>query len=255
MDAAIAGDTTGDDSEATAVRMNKKSKDMDAVQIRRHQILSEDSIDPKAELVYELHTMDVAFGRGRGYQNHPGNKRMRDIIEKYKTQYQSSKRGGKRTLVQTVYDEISEGGIRFLRKLEDKDFWVIVNRPIVLQRVTHTLRCRKSAKKLLLGGDGNVPQAASRPPTKASTQRINPAPTGAATGAAGSPVDNGAMPNIAGLNTLATTLPPSAVATMGTSLAVLEAQRMVALERYRAFVGIRHTMPESMSYYESAKSN
>ena len=117
--------------------------------LRNHRIRFEDAIDPNAERVNELHNDDIVFGRGRGFQNHPGNLRMRRIIEKYKRQYHTLKRSDKRILVEKVYNELVKDGARFLKKLDNDDAWVKVDVPIALQKVSHTLRCRKSVEKLL----------------------------------------------------------------------------------------------------------
>ncbi|KAL3943259.1 MAG: hypothetical protein SGBAC_002668 [Bacillariaceae sp.] len=111
--------------------------------LRNHRIRFEDAIDPNAERVKSLSKNDVIFGRGRGFQNHPGNLRMRTIIEKYKNEYHSLRRQGKRDMVEKVYKEIIENGARFLKKMDREDEWIKVDVPIALQKVSHTLRCRK----------------------------------------------------------------------------------------------------------------
>eukprot|EP00980_Cylindrotheca_fusiformis_P015883 scaffold4642_cov112-Cylindrotheca_fusiformis.AAC.8 len=113
------------------------------VALRNHSIRFEDAIDPNAERVDELRRIDIVFGRGKGFQNHPGNKRMRDIVEKYKTQYHSLRRAEKRKLVESVYKEITEGGARFLKKVEGENAWVMVDAPVAIQKVSLTLRRRK----------------------------------------------------------------------------------------------------------------
>jgi hypothetical protein len=79
-------------SSATAEGSDPKGKESrDAARyaaLRNHRIRFEDAIDPNAERVLDLRKDDIVFGRGRGFQNHPGNLRMREIIDKYKTQYQ-----------------------------------------------------------------------------------------------------------------------------------------------------------------------
>mmetsp|Transcript_28523 Transcript_28523/g.69129 ORF Transcript_28523/g.69129 Transcript_28523/m.69129 type:complete len:366 (+) Transcript_28523:1-1098(+) len=126
--------------------------------LRNHRIRFEDAIDPNAERVKTLHKNDVIFGRGRGYQNHPGNLRMRTIIEKYKNVYHSLRREGKRNMVEKVYQEIIENGARFLKKLDGEDDWVNVDVPIALQKVSHTLRCRK---KIGVAEAATAPESAS----------------------------------------------------------------------------------------------
>eukprot|EP00980_Cylindrotheca_fusiformis_P024336 scaffold11764_cov100-Cylindrotheca_fusiformis.AAC.1 len=111
--------------------------------LRNHSIRFEDAIDPNAERVDKLRKTDIVFGRGKGFQNHPGNKRMRDIVEKYKAQYHTLRRAEKRKMVESVYKEITEGGARFLKKVDGENAWVMVDAPVAIQKVSHTLRCRK----------------------------------------------------------------------------------------------------------------
>jgi hypothetical protein len=114
--------------------------------LRSHSIRFEDAIDPNAERVEKLRKNDIIFGRGKGFQNHPGNQRMREIIDKYKIQYHSLKRAEKRQLVEKVYKEIAEGGARFLKKVDGEIALVMVDAPVAIQKVSQTLRRRKNAE-------------------------------------------------------------------------------------------------------------
>jgi hypothetical protein len=230
------------DDTSSASDADSKTQERYAA-LRNHQIRFADAIDPNAERVHKLQKSDIVFGRGRGFQNHPGNQRMRDVIEKYKTQYHSLKRGGKHDLVDTVYKEITDGGGRFLKKLDGEDVWVVVDRPIALQKVSHTMRCRKSIIKQL-DGDGQVPEGAggpsSIPVNKDNSGYANP---GSGVGSAYSAVGRTSG---AGFNSMNMLLPPS----VDTSLAELEAQRLAALDRYRTLSSMAPVMPTGMGSYE-----
>ncbi|CAJ1950680.1 unnamed protein product [Cylindrotheca closterium] len=130
--------------------------------LRNHQIRFSDAIDPNAERVYQVKEIDIVLGRGRGFQNHSGNRRMRLIIENFKNRYHSMNRIEKRKMVKEVYDKISEGGARFLKKLDNEEAWVVVDLPVALQKVSHTMRCRKSIHKRL-DAHGLVPQGVGGP--------------------------------------------------------------------------------------------
>eukprot|EP00980_Cylindrotheca_fusiformis_P010351 scaffold2299_cov131-Cylindrotheca_fusiformis.AAC.38 len=224
--------------------------------LRNHKIRFEDAIDPKAERVYKISKQDVVFGRGRGHQKHPGNKRMRSIVEKYKLKYHELNRDGKRKLVKAVYDEISENGVRFLSKLktlDDKDVWVVVDRPIALQKVCHTLRCRKSILKHV-DDEGNLPGAAGWVPP-ASSGRKNQTTKNRAEATTAPSAAAFRSPAVAGVGFVPPYMhpyfpPPS----FGPSLADLEAQRLIALNRFRALTGMPHLAPHlgppGMEYYE-----
>ncbi|CAJ1951982.1 unnamed protein product [Cylindrotheca closterium] len=111
-----------------------------------HQIRSADAAaDPTAERVSKLHKKDVMLGRGYGIQNHPGNERMRDIIAKYKPQYHSMTREGKRKLIEGAYNEITESGAKFLKKLDGKKGWAVVDRVTALNKIRQSVKRRKNA--------------------------------------------------------------------------------------------------------------
>eukprot|EP00980_Cylindrotheca_fusiformis_P018299 scaffold5966_cov118-Cylindrotheca_fusiformis.AAC.24 len=234
--------SSGDD-DSTANENNSVSDERYA-SLRNHQIRFEDAIDPTAERVYEVDKMDVVFGRGRGHQKHPGNIRMREIVEKYKTRYHSLNRKGKRKLAIAVHEEISEGGIRFLKKLNNEEIWVIVDFPIAMQKVAHTLRCRKSVLKQIAKEDGEVSPAASQDKPVARNEIDT-----TATIANGFP--EGSSQGVAGASRITMSSPASSIVNL--SILELEAQRMAALERYRKLAGLPPVLPPGMNYYEMVR--
>lgn len=195
--------------------------------LRNHRIRFEDAIEPNAERVKTMNKYDVVFGRGRGHQNHPGNLRMRNIVEKYKAQYHSLKRQEKREMVGAVYKEIIEDGAKFLKKVDDEDAWVKVDVPVALQKVSHTLRCRKNVEKQVAESESAL--AGGQYPHLSNAQIAGgaPHPHAALVGMFGNPSMNvGIGPAFSPLNGL-------------------EAHRMAALQRYRVLSGIPAVMPGS----------
>lgn len=188
--------------------------------LRNHRIRFEDAIDPDAERVGKLNKTDILFGRGKGFQNHPGNQRMRDVIEKYKIQYHSLKRSEKQKLIEAVYRELTEAGARFLKKVDNEDAWVKVDRPVALQKVSHTLRCRKNVEKYV---DEKSKQSGSNQISNVGQLRgIMPNPSMMGMAAAYNPLMNLGAQRMAPYD----------------SLVGLEAHRMAALERYRTLSGM-----------------
>jgi hypothetical protein len=249
----------GDTSSASDT--NSKARESYAA-LRNQQIRFEDALDPDGERVYELHKSDVVFGRGRGFQDHTGNKRMRDMIEKYKTQYHSFNRAGKRTLVESVYKKITDGGGRFLKKL-DGDYgeviWVVVNHHTALQKVSQYMRCKRSIITLQ-DRDGQVPEAVGGPssmPVKknsniANTNTISNGYANPGSGV-GSLYGTVARTSVAGLNPMNNMLlPPSG----NTSLAGLEPRRLEALDRYRApsLAGLEPRRSAALDRHRAASS-
>jgi len=116
--------------------------------LRNHRIRFQDALDPNAERVAALRGHDIILGRGKNLQDYPGNRRMRSIINKYKHKYQSMERSEKRDLVESVYKEIVRGGARFLTKVPNEKYFVLVDIEVALQKVSNTLRCRKNQNKV-----------------------------------------------------------------------------------------------------------
>lgn len=110
---------------------------------RRRRLKFEETISPHAERIPTATDQDIIFGRGRGFQDHPGNRKMRAIVSRHKAEYRALELSKKRALVESVYDEIIEGGARFLYKQGEEDSFVMVEVPVALQKVRNLLRCKK----------------------------------------------------------------------------------------------------------------
>jgi len=92
---------------------------------------------------------DVLFGRGKRFQNHPGNLRMRKIIRKYKKIYMAQKgQHRKRLVVENAYNEIVSGGARFVKQSEEKNQWLEVMMHEALEKVAHTIRYKPRNAKV-----------------------------------------------------------------------------------------------------------
>jgi hypothetical protein len=59
---------------------------------------------------------DVLFGRGRPYQDHPGNQRVGLMVESLMTRSNGLKKLEKTALCQELVDEIKKSGGRFLKQ-------------------------------------------------------------------------------------------------------------------------------------------
>ncbi|CAJ1948263.1 unnamed protein product [Cylindrotheca closterium] len=115
---------------------------------KRRRLRFEETINPNAESITNITAIDILFGRGRGYQDRPGNKRMRAIVATHKERYQALELSSKRTFVEAVYDEITRDGARFLHKQGDEEGFVMVEVPVALHKVRNLLRCKKSFGKM-----------------------------------------------------------------------------------------------------------
>lgn len=238
---------SGKSDKGLSISVDQRTRDNAAryAALRNHRIRFEDAIDPNAERVKTLNKHDVIFGRGRGYQNHPGNLRMRTIIDKYKHHYHDLKRQGKRDMVEQVYKEIVEGGARFLKKLDDEDEWVKVDVPIALQKVSHTLRCRKkSAEELAEAAEASTTAPS---PKLSALEQLQ--------------LDTTAALQADQMSSLSMLQDRSALSSLGGSLASanpyleLEAQRLAVLQNHVALSGLpsmsslMQPMHTSVEYY------
>ncbi|CAJ1942058.1 unnamed protein product [Cylindrotheca closterium] len=89
----------------------------------------------------------IVFGRGKGANNRPANKRMRVIIDSYKDQYVAAERGEKCRVVRKLHDELVERGMRFLKQVEGGTTWVEVDTNAAILKVGHALRSAKQDKQ------------------------------------------------------------------------------------------------------------
>jgi hypothetical protein len=97
------------------------------------------------------HSHDVLLGRGRPYQNFSGNKRMLEIVSRYKEEYSARPRDQKRAFVDTVLDVVLKEGTKFLRRVEETDGksrWEEVDRTAAAEKVWHALRCKERPRRL-----------------------------------------------------------------------------------------------------------
>lgn len=86
--------------------------------------------EPKEKILY-ARNHDIVFGRGRPYQNHPGNVRLKKIVGFYKKWYQQARKadtaGFADKIVALMKSDTDENGNRrrFLRRSED--YWYEVD--------------------------------------------------------------------------------------------------------------------------------
>jgi hypothetical protein len=90
---------------------------------------------------------DVLCGRGRPFQNHPGNLRFREIVNRHKKAYLSSPRCNKLDIANDVVDEIKkksekDEAVRFLKRSKDYSCWLEVSDDIAREKACHALRSK-----------------------------------------------------------------------------------------------------------------
>jgi hypothetical protein len=88
---------------------------------------------------------DVLFGRGKSLREHPGNLRFGFFVESVFDRYEGlSRHSEKRNFTQEVVMKIKSMGGRFLR--QEAGVWREVDDDQARQKVSHTLRTRRSIK-------------------------------------------------------------------------------------------------------------
>lgn len=102
---------------------------------------------------------DVLFGRGGRTNHHPGNKRLRDIVNKYRDVYHSATKTDKPLVSRLIVTALrnADPPSRFLRKNDETTRWEDVGDKRAAEKVSQTLREKdKHAKDEYLAMKGKV---------------------------------------------------------------------------------------------------
>jgi hypothetical protein len=87
---------------------------------------------------------DILLGRGRPYQENPGNIRMANLIDEYRIEYQSKSKLQKTAMSNKVLQMIKTSDARFLKKSSEsgRDYWVEVGDEVARDKVSHSFRTK-----------------------------------------------------------------------------------------------------------------
>ena len=96
---------------------------------------------------------DVLFGRGRPYQEHPGNVRFSLVIESLKPRYESLKRAEKTRLAEDLVKKMKARGMRFLR--QSNGYWEDADDSAAREKVSQGFRSLRSDKQSSKGNKGS----------------------------------------------------------------------------------------------------
>jgi hypothetical protein len=96
-------------------------------------------------------SIDVVLGRGKPFQEYPGNLRLQEIIEKHWSKYQKADRFEKTVITMEIVTATKSSGGRFLKK--DGDGWILVDDTVAKDRVSHS--CRNITQKKRKQDDKN----------------------------------------------------------------------------------------------------
>ena len=99
---------------------------------------------------------DVLLGRGKPFQEHPGNRLMHQLANEVKEAYRRAPRPAKRVIATKIYHILKKKGSRFLKRDENYSSraWIEVTPEIAIEKLCHVLRHRSriGGKKSPIGG-------------------------------------------------------------------------------------------------------
>jgi hypothetical protein len=87
---------------------------------------------------------DVLLGRGKPFQEHPGNICMRNLVELYLKEYQGAPIGQKNVIAGKIVADIQETGGRFVKKRAD-GWWEETEDDDALVKVLKTFRTLRAS--------------------------------------------------------------------------------------------------------------
>jgi hypothetical protein len=90
-------------------------------------------------IVLEPTDSDVIFGRGKGIQIHPGNVRLRKLIDSTRPKYEGAKLSEKTSIADQLVQHIKGSGGSFLKK-GDGDGWIEVADETAREKISHAFR-------------------------------------------------------------------------------------------------------------------
>ncbi|KAL3935386.1 MAG: hypothetical protein SGARI_002997 [Bacillariaceae sp.] len=129
---------------------------------------------PSVGIVTEIGHYDVLFGtcggwsigRGKGIQAHPGNKRLRELVEANLERYEQASRLEKTLLAETIVRNIKDTSGRFL-KLDSGTSgggWSEVNDEIARDKIAHAFRTQRKSLTQRQSSGLKMPPVDQRPP-------------------------------------------------------------------------------------------
>jgi len=122
---------------------------------------------PTSGVVSDIGHYDVLFGRGKGVQAHPGNKRLRELVEANLERYERASRLEKTLLAETIVRNIKDTSGRFLKLDSGRGGgWTEVNDETARDKIAHAFRTqRKSLTQRQSPSDSvKMPAVERKPP-------------------------------------------------------------------------------------------
>ena len=96
---------------------------------------------PPRATIHVPFCLDVILGKGLPFQNHPGNKRLRDLVDLNAKRYDKAAKGDKKGIAQEIVDTIKQSGGYFLK--QDGNKWIPVENDVARVKVSATFRTQR----------------------------------------------------------------------------------------------------------------
>jgi len=96
---------------------------------------------PPRSSIHVPFCLDVILGKGCPFQNHPGNKRLRDLVDLNAKRYDKAQKGDKKAIAQEIVDTIKDSGGYFLK--QDGYTWIPVENEVARVKVSATFRTQR----------------------------------------------------------------------------------------------------------------
>jgi len=98
--------------------------------------------DPKT---MEPKRLDILLGRGRRFQNHPGNVELRGMVEQWQIEYDSSQRVERRQMIKQIKKSCEDKDVRFLKQNKWKA-WVLADSAEADEKIRQHFRSGRKKK-------------------------------------------------------------------------------------------------------------
>jgi hypothetical protein len=143
--------------------MDSNGKSLDTTQFKKFLEQQKEAENIQRDLALTLaridfpSTRDVLLGRGRPFQDFPGNLRLAVIVDLHRERYYSAVHGEKSMISAEVVRIVKVSGGRFLKQNESKDGWEEVGDIIANGKVSHSFRTlpkRNEPKHLAINEEG-----------------------------------------------------------------------------------------------------
>jgi hypothetical protein len=90
---------------------------------------------------------DILCGRGRSFQDHSGNRVLRQVVELHMERFKTAKRSHKAPIASEIVAAFKANGNHFLKQDDASECWEEINKEDAKEKVSH---CFRSRSKILL---------------------------------------------------------------------------------------------------------